>query len=259
MGTNQMVERICRKSGLYLKKHASSILTGGAVVGVVLTTVSAVKATPKALELIDVAKEEKGEELTKLETVKIAGPAYIPSMIFGVSTIACVVGANVLNKRTQASLISAYALLDNSYKEYRNKVTELYGEDADINVKGEIAKDKYEDEYFDEEDDNRQLFYDFHSEQYFTSTMEDLIRAEYNINRDLSTLGYISLNEVYSYLGVPILQFGDEFGWSSAYIWESTWSNAWLDFKHEKVEMEDGLECYIVSFSLNPVLGYLDY
>ena len=44
-------------------------------------TRSTVKATPKALSLLEQAKEEKGEELTKLETVKIAGPAYIPSIV----------------------------------------------------------------------------------------------------------------------------------------------------------------------------------
>ena len=43
-------------------RNASTVLTclGGA--GVVLTSVMSVKATPKVMELLDEAKEEKGEE-----------------------------------------------------------------------------------------------------------------------------------------------------------------------------------------------------
>lgn len=79
--------------------------------------------------------------MTKLETIKIAGPVYIPPILLGASTITCVLGANVLNKRTQAALVSAYGLLAESYKEYRNKVIDIYGEEADKKVKEEIAKD----------------------------------------------------------------------------------------------------------------------
>ena len=109
------------KSKVFLKKNGSTILTVAGGVGVVATSVMAVKATPKALYLLEQAKEEKGKELTKFEVVQVAGPVYIPSIIMGISTIACIFGANALNKRQQAALMSAYALLDNSYKEYYEK------------------------------------------------------------------------------------------------------------------------------------------
>ena len=57
----------------------------------------------------------------------------------------CIFGSNVLNKRQQASLASAYALLDTSFKEYKKKVIDLYNEEADIEIRNEIAKDKYEE------------------------------------------------------------------------------------------------------------------
>lgn len=84
-----------------------------------MTAVMAVKATPKALRLIEEAEKEKGKKLTKTETVKVAWTPYIPTVLVGASTIACIFGANVLNKRRQAALMSAYALLDSSYKEYK--------------------------------------------------------------------------------------------------------------------------------------------
>ena len=82
------MNNLVKASQLFLKRNASTILTciGGA--GVIATSVMAVKATPKALSLLDEAKEEKGEDLTVLETVKVAWKPYIPSVLFGVSTIA---------------------------------------------------------------------------------------------------------------------------------------------------------------------------
>ena len=63
----------------------------------------AVKDTSKALILLDEAKKEKGDDLTKFEMVKVAGPVYIPTVLVGVSTLGCVFGANALNKKTSSS------------------------------------------------------------------------------------------------------------------------------------------------------------
>ena len=82
--------------------------------------------------------------------------------------------------------MSAYALLDNSYKEYKRKITELYGDAADFEVKSEIAKDNYEeDTVINSSDDieNQQLFYDMYSKRYFTTTNETVLSAEYAINK----------------------------------------------------------------------------
>lgn len=115
---------------LFAKRNASTVLTCLGGVGVVATTVLAVKATQKALQLIEEEKQKKGEELSKWEVVKTVGPKYIPTVLMGVSTLACIFGSNILSKHQQASLISAYALLDESYKKYRRKVIELYGEET---------------------------------------------------------------------------------------------------------------------------------
>ena len=125
----------------FIKRNGATILSVVGAAGVIGTAVLAVKATPKALTLLDLAKKEKGEKLTKLEVVKIAGPAYIPSILMGVSSIACIIGSNVLNKQKQAALVGAYTMLDQSYKEYKNKVVELYGAEADQAVEEEIKKD----------------------------------------------------------------------------------------------------------------------
>lgn len=241
----------------FIKKNAPTILTCAGGVGVVATSVAAVKATPKALQLLEEAKEAKGEKLTKLEVVKVAGPAYIPSALIGASTIACIFGANVLNKRTQASMASAYALLDTSYKEYKKKVTDLYGDEADSKVKEGIAKDKYE-EYKDENDDGKELFYDAYSGRFFRSTMEDVLRAEYDINRDLALQDWATVNNFYDYLNIPNIDGGDTIGWSTPMNYDMYWQT-WIDFSNSKALMDDGTEYYIITTFHEPVLDFDEY
>ena len=163
------------------RSHVSTLLTCIGAIGVVATSIMAVKATPKATKLLEVSEKEKGEKLTKMEIVKIAGPAYIPAAIVGASTIACIFGANILTKNSQASLASAYALLDRSYKEYRNKVNALYGEEADDKVRSEVVNDYYEDyeDYdetiIDEESDDVKLFFDYNTLKMFRAHMSKVI------------------------------------------------------------------------------------
>lgn len=241
---------------LFFKRNVSTILTCIGGIGVVATAVVAVKDTPKAMQIIERAKEEKGEDLTTVEKIKVAGPAYIPAIAIGMSTLACIFGANALSKRSQASLVSAYALLDNSYKEYKKKVEELYGEGADARVKGEIARDKY-DETDVSREDKKQLFYDYFSERYFESTMEEVLKAEYELNRELHTKDYAYLNEFYDLLGLDGIQSGWDLGWSMGASLSHYWKT-WIDFRHEKVEIEDGMECYILTMT-EPIPNFDEY
>lgn len=222
-----------------LKRNSSTILTCIGGVGVVATAVTAVKATPKAVRLLDKEKEAKGEDLTTGEVLRIAGPLYIPSVLIGAGTLACIFGASILDKRKQGSLISAYALLDNSYKQYKNKVIELYGEEADLNVRTEVAKSRYEDSDMDY---TERLFYDEYSGRYFESTMENVVQAEYELNRLFATNGGAYLNEFYELLDIDPIPAGNEVGWSR-YL-----ANNWIEFKHDEVLINDDLECCIISW-----------
>ena len=251
------MSNLLNKAHLFLKRNSSSILTGIGAAGVVVTSVIAVKSTPKAINIIRKAKEEKGEDLTVIETVRAAGPIYIPAIISGASTIACIFGANILNKRSQAALASAYAFLDNSYKEYKNKVSELYGDDADNNIREEIAKDKYKD-YSNSFTDDKQLYFDEYSGRYFQSTPEDIQKAEYELNRTLSIDDEAYLNDWYKYIGLEPLDHGRDFGWSTGINYEQYWQS-WIDFNHTKTVLDDGLECTIISFNQEPVSGFQYY
>lgn len=252
-----MMKDLLSKSQLYLKRNAPTILTCAGGVGVVATAVTAVKATPKAMRLLEAAEEVKGEELTKLEKARIAGPIYIPSIAIGVSTIVCIFGANALNQRQQAAITSAYALVNNSYKEYKKKIEELYGEEANDIVVGAIAKDKYEDADIPVEDE-KELFYDDFSGRYFRSTIEDVQQAEYQINRDLIMRDYATLNEFYDWLELPHIDAGDTLGWSTCMNFDYYWQT-WIDFTHSKITMEDGTECHVIRIVNEPLIDYEEY
>ena len=259
---NQINQKVVEKMNKqFWNQNGSTILTclGGA--GVIATAVVAVKSTPKALELLKEAEVEKGEELTRVEKIKMAGPVYIPSILIGIGTLSCIFGANIMNKRHQAALVSAYTLLDSSFKEYKQKVKNVYGEDGEKTIRAELAKDKLKDvdldEYEDEYEDEKQLFYDEYSKRYFRATNETVLRAEYELNKLLAEDCYVGLNELYDLLGIDPVDYGEYVGWSSAQMFEMYWSS-WINFHHEKVEMEDGMECFIIHFT-EPMADFGDY
>lgn len=262
MNTDQMLQKACHKSLSFLHRNSSTILTCIGSAGVVATAVIAVRATPKALRLLKEATDEKGEELTKAEVVKIAGPTYLPAMAVGASTIACIFGANVLNHRHQAALTSAYALVDSAYKDYRNKVKELYGEETDMNIRAAIAKDKCEElgAYAPgnrslDISGERRLFYEEYRGKYFETSIENVLNAEYHFNRNFAMRGEANLNEFYSFLGLEPTKEGNVLGWDICKLAEE-YEAYWIDFDHEPVIMEDGMECCIIHFPIPPTADY---
>ena len=251
----------------FFKKNSATILTCVGGVGVIATSVMAVKATPKAIKTIEKEEEKKGDKLTKTEVIKTAGKHYIPTVMTGAATIVCIFGANVLNKRTQATLVSAYALLDNSYKEYRNKLKELYGEEAHQNIVDAIAIEKAKDvgvrgsymvaecdQLLDDVTSEPVLFYEEYSNRYFESTIEQVLNAEYHLNRNYILRGYSCLNELYEFLGLETTASGSTLGWTPTDEGEY-----WIEFNHRKVILDDGLECYILEMPFEPSGEFAEY
>lgn len=270
MKGNQTIQKMFQISKTYLNRNSSTILTVIGAIGVVATTVMAVKATPKVTKLLEEASDEKQDELTKLEVIRLAGPAYIPSILVGASTIACIFGANALNKRQQASLTSACVLAGNTYKEYRQKVKEMFGEETDVQIRDAILKDKRDEDIVAytpglgtlDTSGEKQLFYDEFGKRYFEATMNEVINAEYHLNRNFALRGSSNVNEFYEFLGLDKTDFGDVLGWSACEFMEGGLM-PWLDFDHRIVRIEDGskagLECCVISFVFEPSSDYCKY
>lgn len=249
-----------------LRKHLPTTLSVLASAGVVCTAITAVKATPMALKLIEEDKKLKNpSNYTKKDAFLSCWKCYIPSVMIGASTILCVFGANGLNQRQQTSLASSYVLLSKSYDQYKNKVKELFGEDVHDQVVSAIVKEQCKDVHLyaptiagecsldldnDINPEDLYTFYDRFSDRYFETTVARVLQAEYHLNRNFTLGGTVTLNDFYEFLGVEGIEIGDLFGWtmSDGYMW--------IDFDHTIANIDDGTplgaEVYIIDMMFSP-------
>ena len=139
------ISNFIKTVGNKLSEHSPEILTGIGITGLLSTTVLAVKATPKALRLIDEKKEEiDTDEITNMEVVKTCWKCYIPAAVTASVSVACLIGANSVNNKRNAVLATAYKLSESAFSEYKEKVIETIGEKKEEEVRDKIAKDKIE-------------------------------------------------------------------------------------------------------------------
>ena len=127
----------------FANKHSPEILTGIGIAGMITTTVLAVRATPKALELLEEKKNEDWvDELSPLEVVKAAWKPYVPAAVTGIASVACLIGASSVNAKRNAALATAYKLSETALSEYREKVIETIGEKKEKTVRDKVAEER---------------------------------------------------------------------------------------------------------------------
>lgn len=239
-----------RNLQIAVKKHSPEILTGIGIAGMITTTVMAVRATPKALILIDKKKDEVGaDELTTKEVIKTAWICYIPTAVTGTVSIFCLIGANSVNMRRRAALATAYTLSESALKEYQEKVVEAIGEKKELSIKDAVAKEKIEKnpvsnhEVIITEKGNT-LCYDAVSGRYFRSDIDKLKKAENELNRRMRDEMYISLNEFYYEIGLTGISIGDEIGWNI--------DKGYIDLSFSSQLAEDGTPCLVIGYRIEP-------
>lgn len=237
-----------------IKKHSPEILTGIGIAGMITTTVMAVRATPKALILIEERKEEIGaEKLEAMDMVKTAWACYIPAAITGTLSVACLIGASSVNARRNAALATAYTLSESALKDYQGKVIEMFGEKKNEAVKDAIAKDKVEKnpvvtrEVIITEKGNT-LCYDAISGRYFKGDIEKIKKAECELNRQMLDDMYVSLNDFYYEIGLDSVKLGDELGWNV--------DSGYIDLSFSSQLASDGTPCLVIDYSVAPRYDY---
>ena len=222
-----------------LKKRSPEILTGFGIAGMVTTTVLAVKATPKALILIQDAeiekvdvqvKEGKGPDelvktLTPVEVVKVAWKPYIPAVLLGTASAACLIGANSVHARRHAALYSAYKLSETALTEYKDKVKEIVPEKKVKEIKQKLADDKV-DKVAKKDSENKDSkprvivsndgdtwFVDPFTNEPFLSTTAKVDAAINKVNRQMMDEMFASLSDLYDELGIDHTVNSDDIGW----------------------------------------------
>lgn len=207
----------------FVSKRSPEILVGIGISGMITTTVLAVKATPKALELIEEKKQEKWvDKLTPLEVVKVAWKPYIPALVTCIVSTSCLIGASSVNAKRNAALATAYKLSETALTEYREKVIETIGEKKERTVRDRVAEERVKKNPVSKNEvivtgNGKTLCFDPISGRYFMCSIEVIKRAENELNKQMlhDISGYVSLNEFYDELGLDHTSIGDDLGWNT--------------------------------------------
>lgn len=266
------MSRTFNKIGFKIAKHSPEILVTAGIIGTVASTVMACKATTKASKILENAKkdidtihectsdeslsdkytqEDSKKDLTivyaqtGIKLVKL----YAPSVILGMLSVSCIATSHkILNKRN-AALSAAYTAVDRGFKEYRKRVEDKYGKDAERELRYNIKAREIEETVTDEKGKEKTVkntvetvdsaldcspyakFFDESSPYWEKNAEYNLmfLRAQQNYANDLlKAKGRLFLNEVYEMLGIEPTKAGQVVGW--VYDAENPVGDNYVDF-----------------------------
>ena len=244
--------------GFQIKKHSPEILLVTGVTGVVTSAVMACKATTKVDAIVEETKksidtihegmeagnicdveytEEDGKKdlaIVYIQTGVKFAKLYGPSVLLGLTSIGCILASNNIIHKRNVALSAAYTAIDRSFKGYRSRVIERFGESMDRELRYNIKTQEVKETVVDEEtgkkktvkstvsvvDPNTYSDYARFFDEYCAGWTKD---AEYNLmflrqqqnyaNELLKSRGHLFLNEVYDMLGIDRTKAGNIVGW----------------------------------------------
>lgn len=242
----------------FASKRSPEILTGIGIAGMITTTILAVRATPKALELIEEQKEEESvDELSSFEVVKVAWKPYIPAMVTCVVSTACLIGASSVNTKRNAALATAYKLSETALSEYRDKVVETIGEKKERIVRDKVAEERVKKNPVSKNEviitgNGKTLCFDPISGRYFMCSIETIKKAENTLNKQMlhDISGYVSLNEFYDELGLDHTSVGNDLGWNT---------NQLIDIDFSSQLNDNGEPSVVLDYLVAPKCDYYKF
>ena len=244
--------------GFQIKKHSPEILLVTGITGAVTSAVMACKATTKVDAIIEESKksidmihegmdagnicdveytEEDGKKdlaIVYIQTGVKFAKIYGPSVLLGLTSIGCILASNNIIHKRNVALSAAYTAIDRSFKGYRSRVIERFGESMDRELRYNIKTQEVKETVVDEEtgkkktvkstvsvvDPNTYSDYARFFDEYCAGWTKD---AEYNLmflrqqqnyaNELLKSRGHLFLNEVYDMLGIDRTKAGNIVGW----------------------------------------------
>lgn len=272
------ITQMAKNLGGIVSKNSPTILTGVAVAGLITTTIMGIKATPKALAVIDdyvwgkyeeeienpeevsfaqwlgvdtegYSWRDKANVISKRETIKLTWKLYLPTFAVGAVTIACIIGANHISLRRNAALASIYGITEAAFKEYRAKVVETIGKNKELKIRDEVSADRVKR---NPPGMNEVIFtgkgevmcYDSLSGRYFKSDIEQIRRVVNELNRNLLSDMFLTVNELYYAIGLSGTKLGDMMGW------DIDKGMVEVDFSAQLTE--NGEPCLVLNYSTEP-------
>lgn len=253
-------------------KNAPLLLMLAGIGGLAATVVSAVKATPLAIDKMDdeIAKRyEKGEieyeelpmsvnksdmefrfnELGPKQIVKSCWKCYVPTVILGALSISSFIGSYKVNTARLTAMTAMYEFTANAYDRYRRNVAKVSPK-TDVKAtkasRDEQVKEIPESK-FDGLPEGKEICIDLYTGNVFYSTREDVLLAVNKIkDKFLSGEMFVSLNEFYDEVDADHVGVGDDVGWSP---------DTDLDIQFDSI-LRNGKPCLTIGYFANPRFDY---
>lgn len=264
--------RTFHKVGFQLKKHSPEIMLVAGVAGTVASAVMACKATTKVQKILEETKGEvtqvhealanediryeevkqedgvvsRVEKYTEEDSKKDLAIIYIrsglkfaklygPSILLGAVSITSILASHNIMRKRNVALAAAYTAVDKSFKGYRSRVIERFGEQLDKELRYNIKAKEIETVVTDENGEEKIVkevvqvaepcdhLYSDYAKCFDVGCTGWTKNAEMNLmflrrqqdwaNERLKARGYMFLNEVYDSLGLPRTKAGQVVGW----------------------------------------------
>ena len=279
-------KRTFSKVGFGLQKKSPEILVGIGIVGAVASAVLACKATTKAGAIVEESKNsladireanengvtKAGESYSAEDRRKDLAIAYVqtgvkfaklyaPAVMLGAVSIASILASHNIMKKRNVALAAAYAAVDKSFKDYRDRVIERFGEQVEKELRYNIKAQEIEETVTDDKgkekkakqnvnvaDENwdgsdygpyAKVFDDTHSDWKQDPEMNLFyLRArQAQANDMLKSQGHLFLNEVYDMLGFKRTKAGAVVGW--IYDDKKPYGDNFVDFGMTEIRRHD--------------------
>ena len=244
------VKTMLRSAGLFLKRNSPYILTGMGCAGVVSTAVLAGRAAVKAndeISDINCKRLMDGYEVCSAkEKVMLTWKYFIPPVVMGATSMACIVGAQSVQTKRHAALASLYTLTEQTLKDYRENVVDLVGKNKEEKAYTKVAQDKVLENPPQENQiiltkKGDTLFKDSYSGRYFKSDIEALRRIQNELNHQLVNQMWVPINDLYTIVGLDPIKLGEDIGWNPDEL---------IEFKFIPTIFKDDEVCVVLDYEV---------
>lgn len=251
--------KFMKNLGGVISKNSPVILTGLSVGGFITTVIFASRASVKASRILDEEMEYRMDSavyntsevppLSVKETVILTWKCYIPTACMGLVTIACMIGSVSISQRRNAALATVYGLTETAFREYKDKVVETIGKNKELKVRDDISGDHVKANPASSAEviitgKGEVLCLDSLSGRYFKSDIEAIRRVVNQVNKELMTNMWMSLNELYFYLGLQSIKVGDQLGWDV--------DKGLLEVSFSTQLADEGQPCLVINYDVEP-------
>lgn len=216
------------RSVLRFKQNSPALMFGIGIGTMVGTVILASKATLQLESVLDKHEGYTDRESAKAHKMALAvdiTKLYAPAAALGVISVGTLTGSHVVLSKRNAALTAAYAALDKTYREYRDRVREEFGDEKERQVHFDIDEKSV---VRDGTTGKALSTTGIHGKSIYARFFDQMCRdwspePEYNrmflscqqnyLNDLLHARGHVFLNEAYDRLGIPRSKAGNLVGW----------------------------------------------